>query len=781
MKKYLDYLLHFKQLFFEKTTRSSRKIIYISLVLLALYLVLFQNFLWLMGKMPSFTHLERPEVDVTSELYTADGKLIGRYYRENRVPVEYKKIHPMLVKTLVATEDARFYDHKGIDWSAIGSVVYFTIKGDKRGGSTITQQLAKNLFKTRRDASQGLLGYIPGIKTFIAKFKEWVVAIRLEKVYTKKQILTMYLNTVDFGYNAYGINTAAHTFFSTSPDSLKPQEIAVLVGVLKATTLYSPVLKPENAIKRRNTVLQIMARDKIITQDEADELKKKPIELKIDMQMHYEGQGTYFRTVVENYLKKWCAENNLDLYADGLRIHTTIDSKLQQYAEEAVQEQMKTLQKRFFSHWNGQNPWIDEKKKEIPNFLEEAILKTDAYKKLMAKYKNNEDSVWANLRKPKRMKVFTWDGEKDTTFSSMDSLRYYKHFLMAGFMTFDPFKGHIKAWVGGINNKYFQFDHVIQSKRQPGSTFKPFVYLAAIDSFGYSPCDKITDQAVQIAYEEDSAGIKVPKVWKPRNSDWKITGQEMTLRWAMGKSVNTVTAQLIERIGWQAVIDYAHRCGIKSPLQNVPSVGLGSSDVSLYELVASYGTFLNEGIYTEPIFITRIEDNRGNVLANFEPKRRKAISYETSWLMLYMLRGSLEEPGGTSQALFGFDLWRGNEFAGKTGTSSNHSDGWFMGLTKDLVSGAWVGAADRSVHFRISALGEGSKTALPIYGKFMEKVFKDKSTGIKMGYFPKAKVPIEQPHNCRTYLPKVDTALVDSLSNNIINGDTLELPDELIE
>lgn len=731
--------------------------------------------------MPSFDHLEKPDVDITSEVYTADGKLIGRYFRENRVPIEYRKISPLLIKTLIATEDARFYEHNGIDWSAIVSVVYYTFKGDKRGGSTITQQLAKNLFKTRKNASQGLLGYVLGIKTVIAKMKEWIVAARLERVYTKKQIVTMYLNTVDFGYSAFGINTAAHTFFNTSPDSLKPQEIAVLVGLLKATTLYSPIKKPENALKRRNTVLQIMARDRLITQKTSDSLKKLPIELKLNLQMHYEGQGTYFRTMVENFLNKWCLENNYNLYADGLRIYTTLDSKLQQYAEESVSEQMKTLQKRFFSHWKGQNPWIDEKKKEIPGFLEEAITRTDVYKKLKIKYNDNTDSIEYYLNLPKKMKVFTYEGEQDTTFSSYDSLRYYKHFLMAGFVTLDPFKGHIKTWVGGVNYKYFQYDHVVQSKRQPGSTFKPFVYLAAIDSFGYSPCDKIVDQPIQIAYEEDSAGIKIPKIWKPRNSDWKITMQEMTLRWAMGKSVNTVTAQLIERIGWNAVIEYAHRCGIKSELKSVPSVGLGSSDVSLYELVNAYGTFLNEGVYTEPIFITKIEDNRGNVLAKFEPTRRQAISYESSWLMLYMLRGSLEEPGGTSQALFGYNFWRGNEFAGKTGTSSNHSDGWFVGLTKDLVSAAWVGAADRSVHFRISALGEGSKTALPIYGKFMEKVFNDKSTGIRMGYFPKPKVPIEQPHNCRTYLPKVDSLLLDSLSNNIVNGDTLNLPDDAIE
>lgn len=755
-----------------------RKFLYLIGLFLFLYLCVEHNFLWLFGKVPSFDLLEKPEVDVTSEVYTSDGKLLGRYFRENRTPVEFKKISPMLIKTLISTEDAHFYEHKGIDWGATVSIFYYALKGDRRGGSTITQQLAKNLFKTRGATSQGLLSYIPGVRTFIFKLKEWITAMKLESVYNKEQIITMYLNTVDFGYTAFGINTASHTFFSTSPDSLNPQEIAMLVGVLKATTLYSPFVKPINALKRRNTVLNIMARDHILTLNQTDSLKKIPIQLKLNMQMHYEGQGTYFRTMVENFVNKWCADNGYDLYADGLRIYTTLDSRLQKHAEEAVEEQMSELQTRFFRHWKGQNPWVDENKKEIPNFIQDAIVRTKAYKNLKIKYDNNKDSIWANLIKPKKMRIFTWEGEKDTCFNSIDSLRYYKHFLYAGFLTLDPFKGHIKTWVGGINYKYFQYDHVVQSKRQPGSTFKPFVYLAAIDSFGYAPCDKIVDQAIQIDYQEDSSGVMVPKIWKPRNSDWKITGQPMTLRWAMGKSVNTVTAQLIEKIGWDAVIKYAQKCGIKSPLKPVPSVGLGSSDVSLYEMVSAYGTFLNKGIFTEPIFITKIEDNSGRKLAEFKPITRKAISEESAWLMLYMLRGGLEEPGGTSQALFGYDLFRGNEFGGKTGTSSNHSDGWFMGVTKDLVSGAWVGAADRSVHFRISAYGEGSKTALPIYGKFMEKVYKDKESGVKMGYFPKPTSTIAKAHNCRTYLPKVDSTLTDSLI--FINGDTIDVADEVI-
>ncbi|MDX2194889.1 MAG: transglycosylase domain-containing protein [Cytophagales bacterium] len=735
--------------------------------------------MWLFGKSPSFDKLEKPEVDVTSELYTADGKIIGRYYRENRTPIEYKKISPIIIKTLIATEDAHFYEHRGIDWSATASIFYYMFKGDRRGGSTITQQLAKNLFKTRKGSTQGLLGYIPGVKTFIYKLKEYVTALKLEMVYNKEQIITMYLNTVDFGYSCFGVNTATHTFFSTSPDSVNIQQAAILVGLLKATTTYSPILYPDNCIRRRNVVMSVMVRDHIITQQIYDSLKNTPLEIKLSLKNHYEGQGTYFRTAVENYVNKWCAEKGYDLYTDGLKIYTTVDSRLQAHAEAAVEETMREIQRRFFNHWKNENPWRDEKKNEIKGFIEDAICKSDIWKKLSDKYKGSEDSIWNEINRPKRMRVFTWEGEKDTTFSTYDSLKYYKHFLFAGFITLDPFKGHIKTWVGGINYKYFQYDHVIKSKRQPGSTFKPFVYLAAIDSFGYSPCDKLVDEPIEIAYTEDSAGVKINKVWRPRNSDWKITGQEMTLRWAMGKSVNTVTAQLINKIGWQAVIDYAHKLGIKSPLKNVPSVGLGSSDVSLYELVGAYGTFLNHGEYTEPIFVTKITDVAGKVLAKFEPASKRVISEESAFLMTYMLKGSLEEPGGTSQALFGFDLWRGNEFGGKTGTSSNHSDGWFVGLTKDLISASWVGAADRSVHFRTSAYGEGSKTALPIYGRFMEKVYRDKECGVKMGYFPKPRVRITKPYDCRTYLPKIDSTLLDSLFAPEV--DSLDFGEEVTE
>ncbi len=720
--------------------------------LLIFYLCIEFNFLWLFGKVPTLKELANPPLELASELYSADGKLLGRYYRENRSPVSYNKISPYFVKGLIAVEDVRFFAHSGIDYSALVSVIWYSLKGDRRGGSTLTQQLAKNLFKTRKKDSQGLLGYIPGVKTVVFKLKEWIVAIKLEKSYSKEEILRLYMNTVDFGSQSFGIRSAAKTFFGKSPDSLFIQEAAVLVGVLKAPTLYSPVLHPLNALNRRNVVLGLMAKHKIVTQKEADSLIKLPLELEYKVDNQLEGTATYLRGIVGNFLKKWCDEKGYDLYADGFKIYTTIDSRLQEHAEAAMMQHMKELQARFFRHWKDEKPWIDENKVELPNFIETAFLQTEIYRSLMKKYKN-QDSVWAALKRPKRMKVFTWNGDQDTTFSSFDSLSYYKKILQAGFMTFDPFSGHIKTWVGGINYKYFKFDHVSQSKRQPGSTFKPFVYCAALDK-GYSPCQRILDEPTTINYEEDGQ----PKTWMPRNSDWIYTRDSMTLRRAMAKSVNSITAKLTMMVTPDSVVAYAHRCGIKSKIKSVPSVGLGSSDVSLYEMVGAYGTFMNYGEWTEPIFITKIVGHDGKTVVEFAPKRKKAIKEETAYLMMHMLKGGTEEPGGTAQGLFPYQLWRGNELGGKTGTSTNHSDGWFMCVTNKLVGGVWVGAEDRSVHFRTSSMGEGMRTALPIMGLFLERVYADKQSGIKMGYFAKPRVPINVRYRCTTVLPKVDSS-----------------------
>jgi penicillin-binding protein 1A len=728
-----------------------KKMLAIFLIMMLYFGLVDTNFLWLFGKSPSLDQLEKPQMDMASELYTADGFLIGKYYNENRTPVEYNQISPWIIKALVSTEDVRFYEHSGIDFRALPSVFIYNARGENRGGSTITQQLAKNLYKTREGGSKGLFGYIPGFNMIIDKTKEWLTAIKLERRFTKEDIITMYLNTVDFGGNAFGIHTAAKTFFNTDPQKLTIEESAMLVGLLKAPTSYSPVLHPQKAKERRNTVMAQMLKYHNITREAYDTLKNKPLALEYHVESSYDGPATYFRGIVNNYLKEWCKKNGYDLYTDGLKIYTTIDSRMQDYAEEAMQEHMSQLQKRFFDHWKGQNPWVDAKGHEMTGFIDSIARHLPIYTWLKKKYKNNEDSVFAAMNRPKDMTVFSWHGERDTALSSIDSLKYYKHFLHAGFMAEDPYTGQIKAWVGGINYKYFQYDHVWQSKRQPGSTFKPILYAAAFEN-GWGPCDKLKDTAVTIHYIEK--GVK--KTWSPHNSDYIFTGQEMTLRRGMGKSVNSIAAQVIEKIGWTTVIDYAHRLGIKSKLDTVPSVGLGSSDVSVYELVNAYCTFMNRGINTEPSYITKIIDRNGKVLHVFNPATKRAISEETAYLMTYMLKGGIEEPGGTSQALWAYDLFKGpgNEIGGKTGTSSHHSDGWFVGVTKDLVAGMWVGGDDRCIHFKTSAVGEGSRTALPMFGLFMEKVYADKSLGITMGYFPKPAIPITKPYNCRTVLPK---------------------------
>jgi penicillin-binding protein 1A len=720
------------------------------------------NFLFLFGSMPGTDRLENPRNELASELYTADGMLIGKYFRENRSPVRYEKLSPMLVSALVATEDVRFYEHSGIDPEAMGGVAVAALRGESRGGgSTITQQLAKNLYKTRTDDSHGMLGHVPVVSTLISKTKEWLTAVKLERNYTKEEILTMYLNTVDFGSNSFGIKVAAKTFFGTSPDSLKVEEAAVLVGLLKAPTTYSPRFNPENALSRRNTVLAQMAKYQFIDEAAYDSLSQLPIVLQYKVENHYDGPATYFRGAVGEYMRKWCEENGYDLYRDGLRIYTTIDSRVQAHAEQAVEKHMKTLQRRFNQHWRGRNPWIDEREKEIPGFIEATAQRTEYYRKLKEKYGDDEATINKLMNTPRKMRVFSWKGEKDTTLSPMDSLRYYKRILHAGMMTMDPYTGHIKAWVGGINFKFFKYDHVKQARRQPGSTFKPFVYLTALDN-GYSPCDRMIDRRVTIKYKENGKDME----WQPRNVTRTYTGSNMTLRLAMARSVNSVTAQLTEAVGWDKVADYAERVGIQSELEHVPSIGLGSGgDVSVYEMVGAYSTFVNNGFWSEPMFVTRIEDRNGNVIHQFAPKQKKVLNEETAFLMLHMLKGGMEEPGGTSQGLWEYKLWKnGNEIGGKTGTTSNYSDGWYMGVSKDLVSGVWVGGEDRSIHFRTSSTGEGSKTALPIYGNFMERLYQDKELGITMGPFPKPTVKISKKYRCPTPRPAArDTTELDNL------------------
>jgi penicillin-binding protein 1A len=718
------------------------------------------NFLWLFGYSPDMEDIKTPTMSVSSEVYTADGKLIGRFYKENRSPVDYKSISPNLINALVATEDVRFYKHGGVDFLGFLGSLASTAKGDRRGGSTITQQLAKNLFSTRKRKSQGLIRHIPLLKTVVFKCKEWITAYKIEHQYNKQQILTMYLNTVPFGNNSFGIKTATLKYFNKSPNAVNPAEAATLIGMLKATSTYNPKTNPEKALERRNVVLSQMEKYGYLKKPEYTANVALPLNLDLNYR-DMTGQGdSYIRRAVEKWLDKWCKQNDYDLYEDGLKIYTTIDSKLQQYAEEAVAQKMKMLQKRFNNLWGNKNPWRDSKGVEIKDFLLKAEQRLPIYKLLSKKY--NGDTVQINnyFEKKKRMSVFTWNGDRDTTFSSVDSIKYYTKILNTGMMTMEPSTGKIKVWVGGIDHKYFNYDHVNQAKRQAGSTFKPFAYVTALDN-GFTPCDKFTDKPVTIKFKDNGKD----DVWQPNNADFHFSYREMSLRWAMGKSVNSITAQVTEHVGWDKIVQYAHKIGIESPLKSVPSVSLGSNDVSVYEMVRAYSTFLNKGEKVDPLLVTKITDQKGNIIQEFALKAERVLSEETAWLMLYMFRGGMEEPGGTSQALWEYpSLWKkNNQIGGKTGTSSDYVDGWYMGITKDLVTGIWVGADDRSVHFTSSETGEGSHTALPIFGAFMEKVYADPNSGYTYGPFPKPWVKITKEYMCPSPIIHEDTTSTDSL------------------
>ncbi|MCE7061477.1 penicillin-binding protein 1A [Dyadobacter sp. CY343] len=734
-------------------------------VALALYIFSVEtNFLYLMGSMPSVEDLQNPKVAQSSEIYTSDGVMIGKFYTENRTPVTSKMISPNLVNALIATEDVRFYKHSGIDYKAMASVAIGIATGatDRGGGSTITQQLAKKLFKTRRSGARGLLSYIPGFSILIYKTKEWLTAIKLERNFTKEEILTMYFNTVDYGNNTYGINTAAQSYFSKSPDSLNVQEAAVLVGLQKATTTYNPIRNIKRSQERRNVVIGQMQKYGYLSPKEADSLSALPIELKTKFETPYDGNANYFKNAVVDFVKKWGDEQGYDLYTDGLKIYTTIDSRMQEAAEEAMTQKMKQLQRVFEEHWRNQNPWVDEQGKEITDFLPTVVKRTSKYRSLAAKFPNNPDSITYYLNKKDTMTVYDWknSGEMKKYWSSMDSLDYYKRILRAGMMAMNPQSGQIKAWVGGLDYNYFKYDAVKQGKRQPGSTFKSFVYTAAIDdsTFNMSPCDEIVDKPFEKIYMEDGE----QKEWRPRNATGTYTYASMTLRRALAQSINSVTAELTDQIGADNVARYAKKMGITTPLKGLPSIGLGPFDVSLYDMVAAYSVFVNNGTYTKPILVTKIEDSNGKVIEEFQAEHRQAIRPETAFLMTQMLKAGVEEPGGTSGSIrWKFDVTKNrNELGGKTGTTSNNSDGWFMCITRDLVVGAWVGGDDRSIHFRTTNLGEGAKTALPIVGSFLEKIYRDKSLAYETGPFPKPSFKIEKNYNCPTlYLPSMSDSL----------------------
>jgi penicillin-binding protein 1A len=729
------------------------------------------NFLWLFGGMPSLQELENPKSQNASLIISEDGQEIGKYFRENRNPLEFEQLPLNIINTLVSTEDARFTSHSGIDIRSMMRVVFSF--GTAGGGSTISQQLAKNLFHTRSiefgeddPVYIGLLMKIDGLRTVIAKVKEWILAIKLERRYTKQEIMAMYLNEVSFGNNAYGIQVACRTYFQKDIQNVSLTEAATLIGLLQNPSLYDPRVRPEKTLERRNTVLGQLAKYDFILPEELDKLRETPLNLHYKVENQNTGAAPYFREAIRTEVLRILKEINkdrpedqqLNLYTSGLRIYTSVDSRMQKFAEESVREHMQAEQKLFYAHWQGRNPWVNEEMKEIKGFLRDAMKRTQRYRDLMEAYENDEFKVWEELNKPVRMSVFTYDGDKDTTFSSMDSLRYYKKILNCGFMAMDPTNGHVKAWIGGINYKYFKFDHISQSRRQPGSTFKPFVYGAAIENEIITPCDELVDEPVTFGEEDGLTGT----TWTPQNSDGKYSYEKLKMRRAMGLSINSISAKLMKQLGPDKIADFAHKCGITSPLNEVPSLCLGASEVSLMDQVTAYSTLVNGGEKTDPILILKITDKVGNVLREFSPPAKAVIKPETAYLMTYMLQGAVLEPGGTAEGLKRTGIVSGNEIGAKTGTTSNYSDGWFMGVTQKLVAGVWVGGDDRSIHFRSLALGQGAKMAMPVYAKFMEKVYGDASLSIE-GY---RKMPFTKPDNFTFDFTCNGKVGVDSLATN---------------
>lgn len=733
----------------------------------------------LYGGLPSLKALENPKNDLSSELYSADNVQLGKYYRENRSPVAYEDLSANLVNALVATEDIRFTEHSGIDfqstarvlWGILKYVVTFGASDLEGGGSTLSQQTAKNLYNTRTGEKEGPLMKIPGLRMLIIKTKEWIVAVQLEKFYTKKEILAMYLNTAGFSSNSYGIKVAAKTFFNKPTYDLKVEEAATLIGMLQASTYYNPARNPENSRRRRNVVINQMRKYGFVAKNNYDSLIALPMTLDYKVDSHDEGAARYFRAVVERWLLQWANEHGHDLYEDGLKIYTTIDSRMQQHAEEAVNTHMKGLQKKFYDHWGNEEPWRDEEGNVIKGYIETVAKRSKRYRALEAKYGKGNDSVNVVMNTPVPIKVFTWDNEayeKDTVLSPMDSIRYNQKFLHTGFMSMDPHNGYIKAWVGGINYRHFKYDHVKQGRRQPGSTFKPFVYTAAIDN-GYSPCYEAVDAPVTFSIYK--AGQEA--TYTPKNTTGEYTGERMTIRNAMARSTNSVTAFLMKRIGPATVVDYAKRMGIQSPIEAVPALALGGGgDVSVYEMVGAYSTFVNHGTWTEPVFITRIEDKDGNTVYEHPSNTREALSEETAYLMLYMLRGSTEETGGTGAGIPG-ELKNGNEIGAKTGTTQNYSDGWFMGVTEDLVSGVWVGGDNRSVHFKTLALGQGARMAMPVWVEYMKKIYADDRLDYEKKPFSRPATHLSIEIDCNQYKDE-QTEEVDSL----MMQDTLEISED---
>jgi len=721
----------------EKRKSTSRiiKFLWISFAagIFAFALLFFAISIGWMGYMPSIEELENPKTNLASEIYSADQVLLGKYYIEDRSVVSFDEISPNLVEALLATEDIRFYEHSGVDVRAllrvIKGIVTFNSQG---GGSTVTQQLAKNMFPRDEKLSTP--------EKALRKFKEWVIATRLEYNYTKDEILAMYFNVVTFGHNAFGIKTAAKTYFGKQPSELNIEESAILVGMLKAPSYYNPVRNPERAKVRREVVLSQMKKYEFISTEEYDSLRNTPLDMsRYQMQDHKQGLATYFREYLRGELKEWCKTHNkadgdpYNLYRDGLKIYTTINSRMQRHAEEAVNEHLGGyLQAAFFKHWKNTTyhkypPFYRVSEKQYNQIMRSAMKRSNRYYWLDQRG-ISEDSIKIIFNTPTQMRVFAWKGDIDTTMTPMDSLLYYKHFLQVGMMSVEPQTGYVRAYVGGINYRHFQYDHVVVGKRQVGSTFKPFVYASAFQELGFTPCTKVPNVAVTFQMPAGQSD------YTPRNSDDNREGEMVTLKWALANSVNYISAFLIKRVGPEKVVSLARAMGVKSDIDPVPAICLGTPSLSVYEMVGALATYANKGVYNTPIFITRIEDKNGNTIATFSPQSNDALDERTAYLMIGLMKGVVDL--GTGRRLrFRYKL--NNPIAGKTGTTDNNSDGWFMGLTPDLVSGVWVGAEDRSVHFRSTSLGQGANMALPIWALYMQKVYADDSLNISTEDFEK--------------------------------------------
>ena len=679
------------------------------------------------GELPSLEELENPKTYLASEVYAEDGVLLGKYYLQNRSNTTFDELSPNLVNALIATEDVRFYDHSGIDFRRFTSAVLFL--GKRGGASTVTQQLAKNLFPRKK--------FNNVFNKATTKLKEWITAIRIEERYTKEEIITMYFNTVEFGGNSFGISSAAKTFFGTTPLKLTEVEAAMLVGMLKAPTKYSPVRNPANALFRRNTVLNQMRKYDYINNETYDTLKAKPIELKYQEEDHNDGLAPYFREYLRQEILDWCAENGFNLYKDGLKIYTTINSKMQAMAEESVNTHVKFMQGKFFEHWKGREPWGQYKE-----LITAGMKRSDRYL-IMKAAGASEAQIEKAFNTPVKMKVFSYTrGEVDTTMTPLDSIKYYKYFMQAGLMSMDPTTGFIKAWVGGINHKYFKYDHVnVAAKRQVGSTFKPLVYTLAIDN-GWSPCYKAPNQRVVFEDYEN---------YSPNNADTKYNDPEMTLFRGLQFSVNNIVMQVMKQLGPTApksVIELARKMGIQSDLPPYPSIALGVADISVYEMVGAFSTYANKGVWTEPIYLTRIEDKNGNIVREVVPRKVEAMSEQTAYIMEKMLE-RVTAHGTAAKVKYLYQV--PGAVGGKTGTTQNYSDGWFIGITPTLATGIWTGFEDRAIHFRSMSLGSGSAMAMPIFGTYMKKALSDSSLVKVQQIWEAPKQPLSVEINCDSY------------------------------